>query len=200
MMHNDRRSRPRVKETMLALWGRWVRLSAARRIAATVVTAMLVGGVWFTACAGDGITSPNKRPQPGVPGRSVELNEQHVPVTRTVVDPCTQEDVVFSGYIHVRTATTIDESGGVHMDLSSDETSLSGVGTVTQNAYHASSERHLVQNTEGAAPLTMTVIDDFRILGPNPNDNYFMYMHSHVTVNANGTPTAQIDDARMECR
>jgi len=200
MMHNDRRSRPRVKQTVLALWSRWVRLSAARRVAATVVTATLVGGGWFTACSGDSITSPNKGPQLGVPGRSVELNEQHVPVTRTYPDPCTHEDVVFSGYIHVRIATTIDESGGVHLDLSSDETSLSGVGTITQNAYHASSERHTVENTKGAAPLTMTVIDDERILGPNPNDNYFMYMHSHVTVNANGTPTAQIDDVRAECR
>lgn len=199
-MHNERRTRPRVKETVLALWGRWVRLSAARRIIATVVTATLVGGVWFTACSGDRITSPVDRPQPGVPERAVELNEQHVPIQTTYLDPCTQESIVFSGYIHVRIATTIDENGGLHLDLSSDETSLTGVGTVTQNQYHASSERHTIENNQGPAPLTMTVIDDLRILGPNPNDNWFMYVHSHVTVNANGTATAGVDNVQAECR
>jgi hypothetical protein len=164
------------------------------------MTAVLVGGAWFTACSGDRLTSPNAKPQPGVPGRTVEVNETHVPITRTYPDPCTQESIVFSGYIHVRVATTLDENGGIHLDLSSDETSLSGVGMVTQNSYHASSERHAIENARGTAPVTMTVIDNFRILGPNPNDNWIMYMHSHVTVNANGTTTADVDNVQADCR
>jgi len=201
-MLKERRSGARVRETMLALWGRWIRLSVARRVVATLLTAVLVGGAWFTACSGDRLTAPNAtpKPQPGVPGRAVELNEQHVPITPVYNDPCTGETIAFTGYIHIKIATTIDESGGVHLDLSSDQTSLRGVGTITGNSYQASDEQHTLQNTQGLAPLTMTVIDNFRILGPDPKDNWIMYVHSHVTVNANGVPTAAVDNVQAECR
>ena len=205
-MLNERRSGARVRETVLALWGRWIRLSVARRVVATILTAVIAGGAWFTACSGDRLTAPNApnepaaNPQPGVPRHAVEVNEQRVPINPVYGDPCTMESIAFTGYIHIKIATTIDESGGVHLDLSSDQTSLTGVGMVTQNTYRASDEQHQIENTQGLAPLTMTVIDNFRILGPNPNDNWIMYMHSHFTVNANGVPTAAVDNVQAECR
>ena len=101
--------------------------------------------------------------------------------------------------MHTLITTTVDESGGLHMGVHVDETSLTGVGADGKD-YHASGEDHSQENTSGPPPVTTTVMDNFRIIGPEQNDNFFLYMHTHVTVNANGVPTAQVDNNRMECR
>ena len=202
-MLEERRFRPRAKQTAVALWRRWIKLSAARRALAMVTTAVVIGGTWFTACNPDRITgtqSPQEHPPTGKPEHSMEVNEQRVPFTTSYGDPCTMEPIAFTGYMSTRISTTLDASGGIHFNVSIDQTSLSGVGTLSHNDYHASSEYHNVENTEGPAPLTTTVVDNFRILGPDPKDNFIFHMNSHLTVNANGVPTAQVDNVQADCR
>jgi hypothetical protein len=116
-------------------------------------------------------------------------------------NPCAPDDgpIAFSGFLHTVISATTDLNGGVHLGVQIKETSLTGT-TVTGKVYRASSEYHQTVNDRGSAPLVVTVIDNYRIIGPEPGDNFYMYVRTHLTVNANGVPTAEVAQADPECR
>ncbi len=201
-MEIERRQRPRVRETALGLWARWIRMSITRRVIATLLTTAAIGGTTFAACNADRMTGPGSSDAPRVPRASVVVNEQRVPINRTYPNPClaASEAIAFSGYLHTLITVTVDQDGGVHLENQVNETSLTGEGLISGKVYRASNELHSSTNDRGPAPLTTTVIDNFRIIGPEPNDNFYVRLRTHVTTNANGVPTAEVDEFDAECR
>ena len=173
-----------------------------RRTAVAVVLAGAIGAASFGACSPDAVTGPGEAATPRMPRAAVVVNEQRVPINPAYLNPCVPQDglIAFSGYAHTVIGTTIDQNGGVHFEVQVTETSLTGVGIVTGKVYRASNEMHQSASNQGPAPVTVTSVDNFRIIGPGKLDNFYMRMTTHVTVNANGVPTADVENGDTECR
>lgn len=126
-MSADRRMVPRAKDKALHYWARWVRMSVARRVLVTLMTATAVGGMTFAACRGDDIAGPSssteQRPHlsssgdtPHHPSKHKKMTQEEAesdpnfvstvevrfPVTEALYNTCRNELVVLNGELRRR--------------------------------------------------------------------------------------------------
>jgi hypothetical protein len=123
----------------------------------------------------------------------------HTPAA-VMVNPCAPGDVVnLNGNIHVVITTTSDGNGGYHVDnhLNSH---LRGRSITTGLKYSSSETNNEEWYARPPFPAVHSHEYNFELISSTGVDNYILKMTMHETVTANGTPTAVVDNYRMECR
>jgi hypothetical protein len=116
------------------------------------------------------------------------------------VNPCYPGDVInFNGNIHIVLTSTVDSSGGAHVTqgLNSHMTGRS----ITTGTNYGSNEKNERSWYEGAPlPAVHSETYDLLFVSRSNTPNYVLHMTVHTTVNSNGTPTAVVDNWRMDCQ
>jgi hypothetical protein len=115
-------------------------------------------------------------------------------------NPCAPGDVVnLNGNLHVVISTTSNGNGGYHVDnhLNSH---LRGYSITTGLKYSNSETNDEDWNAQPPFEAVHTHTYNFELNSSTGQDNYILKIEMHETVTANGTPTAVVDNYRMECR
>jgi hypothetical protein len=128
-----------------------------------------------------------------------------LPASTTTFDPCTGEDVLLSGTIHLIFRVSADSAGGLHIGLYQvNAKDIKGVGLTSGTVYvdNGSSQFPLISNArlDGASELSETVRTHLIATGGGPDANFFSDLHIHGTVNADGTITADFVDSDFVCQ
>jgi hypothetical protein len=123
-------------------------------------------------------------------------------VDMVVTNPCTGEEVIFSGNLHVYTRLTITPDGAFHGGIYHVNTQdAAGVGLSTGDEYRLISPFNLSQNSP--APLSTTRAQTstapLTVVSTGASPNWLLHTTFHFTMNANGTVTADIAHIREEC-
>jgi hypothetical protein len=124
------------------------------------------------------------------------------PIHLSASVPCANggagEVVELTGDLHDMFSYTIDSNGGVHVDVHDNPQGISGTGLTSGDRYHATGVTRFNLNSTEA--MEVTVVNNFRIIGPGPRNNLLVHDNFHITVNANGDVTASHDNFRVECK
>ena len=108
------------------------------------------------------------------------------------------EMAMLSGYLHILTTSTTDAAGGAHLTTHFQPMGISGVGMITGDRYQGTGvTRQSVNLTPGTS---MTMVNNFRIIGQGRGNNYLVHSTVHLTINANGEVTADVSLSSTECR
>jgi hypothetical protein len=122
----------------------------------------------------------------------------HTPAA-VMVNPCAPGDVVnLNGNIHVVISTTADGNGGYHVDdhLNSH---LRGRSITTALRYSNSETNDEEWYARPPFPAVHSHEYSLELISSTGEYNYILKITMHETVTANGTPTAVVDNYRMEC-
>ena len=121
-MEFDRRLAPRVKYTALSLWGRWIRMSMVRKIAAAVLFTIGVTGLSFAGCNADKIAGPGAPSSTTPPSRDLVSGEAVAVVLQNFFqsddqNACTGELVHTDGTVNSRFHIALTASGKYHVKV-----------------------------------------------------------------------------------
>jgi hypothetical protein len=131
--------------------------------------------------------------------------ETHTPEAGVIVlNPCTGETVVFSGYITGRFTVNVDDHilGSASANLENFQgVSASGATYVMEN----SGVFTQVGTLPGYLPLSVTQTGMLHIIRQQPvvsmaADDFYMQFTVHFTLNENGEVTASQSEATTECK
>jgi hypothetical protein len=123
-----------------------------------------------------------------------------VPITIVVDIPCAPDIVILSGELHTLVTQVVDSNGGIHIKSHSQPQGISGVGLLTGAKYQATGVTQEHFNDHPGLPLEDTFVNNFRIIGQGPGNNFLVHTTLHITVNANGVVTANVINARTDCK
>ncbi|HKU68960.1 MAG TPA: hypothetical protein VJP85_14400 [Candidatus Baltobacteraceae bacterium] len=126
------------------------------------------------------------------------MTNERVPVSLSLVIPCTGENVTLQGDLHLVDAVTIN-ANTVHFVQVFNPQELTGFGS-SRAAYRGVgvTRSDLTFNVNGF-PAQGTFVNNFRIIGQGRAANYMIHENLHVTVNANGAVTSAFDDFKATC-
>lgn len=127
------------------------------------------------------------------------MTNEKVPISLSVVIPCTGDNVTIQGPLHVVDAVTIN-ANTVHLTSEANPQDVSGVGSLTHAMYRGVgvTRSDLNFNVNGF-PAQETFVNNFRIVGQGRAANYMIHENTHVTINANGTVTSLLDNFKATC-
>jgi hypothetical protein len=115
--------------------------------------------------------------------------------------PCPGSEIIeASGVVQIVIHVTVDNNGGVHTKVLDKET-LSGVGLTTGTKYHVK-ELRSVHNFQGSGglPITITFVDQDRVISQGKGQNFLLHTLFHITVNENGEITAELQKIDIRCQ
>jgi hypothetical protein len=114
-------------------------------------------------------------------------------------NPCSGENVVFSGRFSGEVTTFRDASGGVHFTAHQLLTAQ-GKGDLGNRYTFSDTLNTSVHFDSDSAPfiLTQTLVDHVIAQGDAPN--FILHTTIHITINANGEVTASAFESKAECR
>ncbi len=139
----------------------------------------------------------------GSPPASAAAQSTTTPFEAVIPDPCTGEDVLVSGSVHMVGEVHQDAHGGYHINGHYNFQGISGVGLSTGTAYHwTGGARIAVHYGCGdlcSPPFEQTSGSNFELVGQGATPNEQVHALTHITVNANGVLTAEVQAFRMEC-
>lgn len=141
----------------------------------------------------------------GFPKATVEKSNIEVLIDMTEFVPCALggegELVDLSGRLHILEHTTTDNNGGVHVVLHYQPKGVKGTGQESGDTYQGTGVTKTSTNVTGAGlPYEFTDVTNFRIIGPGPGNNSLVHVTIHFTINANGETTADVVNAKVECK
>jgi len=163
--------------------------------------------VGLTACAES--TSPvgplRVMDQPPSMAAVVSSEQLTLPLKRTLWISCANdglgEDVTIQGELSIRTHSTEDENGGVHLMTHVRPSGVVGVGEESGLRYRGTGGTF---ESEGYAPdgfpAVYSFVNNFRIIGQGPGNNLLLHMTVHQTMNADGQLTADVDLSHSDCK
>lgn len=163
--------------------------------------------VGLTACGGS--TSPvapwPAMDQPPSLAAVVSSETLTLPLKRTLWIACANdglgEDVAIEGELVIRTHSTEDENGGVHLVTHVRPSGVVGVGAVSGLRYRGTGGTFLHEGyAADGFPAVYSFVNNFRIIGQGPSNNLSIHMTVHQTVNAGGELTADVDLSHSDCR
>jgi len=127
------------------------------------------------------------------------MTNEKVPISLSVVIPCTGDNVTIQGPLHVVDAITLN-ANTVHLTQEANPQDVSGVGSLSHAMYRGVgvTRSDLNFNVNGF-PAQETFVDNFRIIGQGRAANYMIHENAHVTINANGVVTTAFDDFKATC-
>jgi hypothetical protein len=126
-----------------------------------------------------------------------------VPVDGVVTLTCgldTIEDVHVTGTLHVLFHITVDDAGGMHVDIHDNPQGTTGVGLTSGTAYHAVGSAQVMSESNG--PTDQMEISHqavFGLISEGQAANFDFVAVVHSTVNAGGDVTVDLSEIRMEC-
>jgi hypothetical protein len=152
------------------------------------LTLLLVGSLPAT-------TASMARAQARTVTESVRL-----PLTATLVNPCTGEVVPLSGALHELFHVTTDDRFGFHVQVHSNPQGVTGVGA-SGTTYQATGVLQDSFNlTSGEAIANTPLIHNFLIIGQgDAKNNFVLHVTLHTTF-ANGALRAEVVNVSAECR
>ena len=132
------------------------------------------------------------------PAAAEVVTNEMIPFAPTVTNPCTGEDIDFSGQGHAQIRVTIENDIG-HVGLHVNYAGLTGTGADGTKYSLTAAENvegniKLVNNTGEAAMMV-----NLHLIGQGPSNNANVHVLVHVTVNANGDATVIIESASIDC-
>jgi len=125
-----------------------------------------------------------------------------VPYETFVFNPCTEDVIHLSGYVHQVVSLTLNRNR-FRTNEYTNFNGLTGVSVIDGTTYVAGGGtrtgigRSLVFNP-GLFPHEFTAVDNFHLVGGG--QTLLLHQNSHITVNANGTFTSVIDNPTLECK
>ncbi len=110
--------------------------------------------------------------------------------------PCAGETIHFTGFLHVATHETVDDTGGVHFTIHFQE-HLTGIGLTTGVKYESIGG---TQDNYGNVGSEETSITRFRLISQGRGPNIQSTNSFHFTINANGDVTVSWSKFSFECQ
>ena len=162
--------------------------------------------VGLTACAESSPVAPLRvLDQPPSLAAVVTSEQLTLPLKRTLWISCANggagEDVTIEGELEIRTHSTEDEDGGVHLTTHVRPSGVVGVGEVSGLKYRGTGGTFQGEGQAAAGfPAVYSFVNNFRIIGQGPGNNLLMHMTVHQTMNAGGELTADVDLSHSDCK
>jgi hypothetical protein len=115
--------------------------------------------------------------------------------------PCIDEELLFTGSLHVAVTSTIGANGD-HIHVVQNDQGFSAVGLTTGTKYRRVGATIFQEDliSADAVPLIFSFVNTFNILGQGPGNNLLVDEVTHFTFNANGELTASVVYDKIECR
>ena len=135
---------------------------------------------------------------PSYPVTSSEV----VPYDTFVFNPCTEDVIHLSGYVHQVVSSTFNRNR-FRTNEYTNFNRLTGVSLIDGTTYavgggtRTGSGRSLVFNP-GLFPHEFTAVDNFKLVGGG--QTLRLHQNTHITINANGTFTSVMDNPILECK
>lgn len=130
----------------------------------------------------------------------VLVNEKN-PVMWYTWIPCTGDEVILEGFMHVLITGTVDANGGAHGKYKMQPMNLQGEviwGPNEGAKYNGTGGTQDQWNMKKGE--TYTFINNYRMIGQGKAPNYMVHETWHVTINANGEVTAVVDNVKVSCK
>jgi hypothetical protein len=123
-----------------------------------------------------------------------------VPVNSTVLD-CNGNIITVTGTSTVRVHTTIDNAGGLHVQIHTNYDDLQAVNTVTGDIYSVNGGDKFSQNFGAdGLPAIETFVSHFNFIGQGSAPNLKVTSQFHTTINNNGVLTADHSQFETNCK
>jgi hypothetical protein len=123
-----------------------------------------------------------------------------VPFDRVLFNPCTGEDVAFSGHVVVTSATTIDDHGGFHGHVTSTPRAVRGTGVSSGITYAAvGATLDTLYSAPNQTPFVSVFTSTFTLVSPGASENVQIRLAGHVTLTANGDLSAVFSTFSLQC-
>ena len=124
-----------------------------------------------------------------------------IPIDITLYNVCTEEDVAFSGDLHLLVGGNITPSGNGHLNIHLNNQGVSGKGDSSFDSYQVVGAANLSINTDmyDGMPLVVNAVLHMQFVSQGSADNLRLKVNLHVTVNANGDVTATLGNITGEC-
>ncbi len=125
-----------------------------------------------------------------------------VPIATLYLNPCNGEVLAVNGVEHeVMTTSTTPANKWVRQRLFISYQDLNGVGLTTGTAYRVSGITKQSESVfEGFFPRDFTTVDTLKLIPNGGGDTLMLHQNTHVTIHTDGTVTAVVDNARIECK
>jgi hypothetical protein len=107
-----------------------------------------------------------------------------VPIQGVTTNPCTGEEIAYSGDSHHVFHVTVDESGGFHGTVHINFQGASGVGLVSGDEYQIAAQAGGTSNFTGVSETTN--VQNVLFVSPGPDNNFRAHYLFHYTCNSNG--------------
>src|SRR5688500_10639788 len=161
----------------------------------------------FTALAACSDSPRNDLTAPLTPGLGSVSGQRASTFTTNEVIPfafesieCGFETIALSGRLHLVMHGTISSSGHVNAVGHVNPQNIRGFGLTTGTVYLAPGMAQTVTNMKGPAPLTVTFVNNFHLVGHGDAPDFLFHQNLHLTINANGDVTAAFDHVNFECK
>jgi hypothetical protein len=114
-------------------------------------------------------------------------------------NPCAAGDLVsLSGTLHIVYYVRSDGQGGYHLNQLLSE-KLSGQAFMSGDTYQGSDSYDHSFYARAPFPTADTMVHSLLLVSRSGTDNLVMGYTIHTTVSAQGVPTAQVTDIRLQC-
>ena len=124
---------------------------------------------------------------------TASATQQEVPISGSVVNPCNDEIVTWSGVAHFVFNTVSDGSGGFNAQLN---IHLTGTGD-QGNRYVGEQTQHFSVHVQPGQVVTET--SHFTGVSQGSAPNFKLDIVEHITVTPDGTLTATVDNVASSC-
>ena len=132
------------------------------------------------------------------------IENEKYPVTWWAWIPCTGDEVLLEGFMHVLITETMDAKGGFHWKYHVQPQKLQGEVVWPPDSPNLGAKYNatgLTQDTfSGKKGETYTFINNYRMIGQSKAPNFMVHETWHITINANGEVTAVVDNYKVKCK
>lgn len=168
----------------------------------STVVALAISAV-MAGCQADVTTPAVDGARPSFAATESTVN-QVFPLDIYLWIPCADggigEYVHLTGELHDQIHYTQVPNGAYTFRWHDNPQGVSGIGLTTGLKYQGAGAEHARTNAGYAKPREeVTIINNFRIIGPGPGNDYLVHDNYHATFNANGEPTGGHDNFRADC-
>lgn len=127
-------------------------------------------------------------------------NDQDVPISGSVPNPCTGNIDTFSGTEHLHESETFSPSGTVHADALLHISGLKLQDATVGQCSGQASDFESINTTTSSLPLTETAHMTIQFECSGPANNFSVDEQAHITINPDGTVTVSFDNFDIVCQ
>lgn len=121
------------------------------------------------------------------------------PISATVFNPCTGEDVDLSGNLHLQLNFVENGAGGGHLKIHVNTQGVSGVGVDSGNRYRGIGVLHFTLAASG--PVGHFVLDgNFQLVSQGASSNLSAHFTLHLNLNTANGHTVVVENIHGGCQ